>query len=106
MRQVVVKCEVMFLPVALLISEPVEAQLVQLFVLATPDASSPEPFSSVVGQRGLSNGRIVVTDWIEQSVAIVDLDTGSFIGVGRVGEGPESTKHPAGCFPYRLTPPC
>lgn len=56
--------------------------------LGKPDATFPEPVSSPVGFRALSDGRLLVADNIESTVSLLDFRTGQATAVGRQGEGP------------------
>lgn len=58
-------------------------------------------FSSVVGIRELSDGRIVVADQRERSVVLPDFRRMSAVDVGRLGEGPGEFGFPATVFPMR-----
>lgn len=66
--------------------------------LTEPDATFAEPFSSVAGLRELQDGRLLVTDRIEQRVALVDLASGSQTDLGRRGEGPGEYEMPGALF--------
>lgn len=67
--------------------------------LSSPDASFPEPFSNLIGLRELSDGRVVISDRLEQAVRILDFASGSFEEVGGVGQGPGEYKMPGMLFP-------
>jgi hypothetical protein len=56
--------------------------------LGKPDATFPEPVSSPVGFRVLSDGRLLVADNIESTVSLLDFRTGQATPIGRQGEGP------------------
>jgi len=56
--------------------------------LGKPGATFPEPVSSPVGFRVLSDGRLLVADNIESTVSLLDFRTGQATPVGRQGEGP------------------
>jgi hypothetical protein len=64
------------------------AQTARPTPLGKPDATFPEPVSSPVGFRVLSDGRLLVADNIESTVSLLDLGTGQTTPVGRQGEGP------------------
>ncbi len=64
--------------------------------LEKPDATFPEPFSLIRGLRELSNGRVLVTDWIEERLVALDFERGTFRDIGRVGGGPREFRLPAG----------
>jgi len=62
--------------------------------LGTPEAEFPESFSQIVGFRALSDGRFLVTDQVEQLIALGNFSTGSYDEVGRPGEGPGAFQMP------------
>ena len=64
--------------------------------LDNPDATFPEPFSLIRGLRELGDGRVLVTDWIEERLGAVDFDGGTARDIGRVGGGPREFRLPAG----------
>ena len=78
----------------------VAAQSASRTVLSKPDASFPEPFSSVIGLRELPDGRVVLSDRLEQTVAILDLAGGDVTPVGRQGQGPGEYGMPGPLFPF------
>ena len=75
------------------------AQDVKQIRLDQPTRSFPEPFSSVSGLRQLDDGRLVVSDRLEQAVRFLDLTDGSMEDIGRVGGGPGEYQMPTGLFP-------
>lgn len=56
--------------------------------LGEPDARAAEGFTSIFDVAELPDGRVLITDNRERSLAILDLDGGSVRRVGRIGEGP------------------
>ena len=66
-----------------------------------PDAVLREPFSLIKGVRELADGRVVVTDWIEQRIAVVDLAKGAITDRGRIGSGPVEFRLPDRLLAYR-----
>ena len=70
-------------------------------VLDAVDARISEPFSLVRGARELPDGRLLVTDWIEQRVAVVDCDRDRVDDRGGVGAGPGEYRLPATLLPFR-----
>jgi sugar lactone lactonase YvrE len=66
-----------------------------------PDAVLSEPFSLIKGVRELADGRVVVTDWIEQRIAVVDLAKGAITDRGRIGSGPVEFRLPDRLLAYR-----
>jgi len=69
-------------------------------VLSKPDATFPEPFSSVAGLRELADGRVVLSDRLEQTVAILSLAAGDLTPVGRRGQGPGEYTMPGALFAW------
>lgn len=66
--------------------------------LTRPEASYREPFSMIIGVRELPDGRVVVSDPIEQALLRIDLATGRAEPLGRVGEGPGEYRSPDRLF--------
>jgi len=62
--------------------------------LKVPEASLGEPFSSVGGLRELSDGRVLVSDRLEQALRIVDFVSGGFEEIGHTGQGPGEYRMP------------
>jgi hypothetical protein len=81
------------------VSERASAQ--EPIVLATPDARLSEPFSLLRGARELADDRLLVTDWTEQRLAIVDFARDVVQDRGRVGAGPAEFRLPATLLPFR-----
>ena len=67
--------------------------------LSSPDASFPEPFSNLIGLRELRDGRVVISDRIEQAVRILDFSAGTFEEIGNVGQGPGEYRMPGSLLP-------
>lgn len=67
--------------------------------LAGPDAAIVEAFSSVRGVRELGSGRVLVADWIEERVVLVDVDAGTVTDMMRRGGGPEEVRLPSALVP-------
>ncbi len=63
--------------------------------LAAPDAVFPGTFSSLRGLRELSDGRVLVADWIEEALLALDFRAGTRARVGRSGRGPTEYRLPA-----------
>lgn len=66
--------------------------------ISDPAATFPEPFSSITGLRELSDGRLVISDRLEQAVRIVDLKAGTMEEIGRIGQGPGEYQMPGDLF--------
>ena len=64
--------------------------------LTTPDAVLSDAFSFVRGVRELANGQLLVADWVEQRVVLVDLAAGSTRDV--ITEGIAIIQHPGNCW--------
>jgi hypothetical protein len=60
-----------------------------------PDAVSSEQFSLIKGVRELSDGRLIVSDYMEERVAVLDLERGGITAIGRVGGGPAEYRLPS-----------
>jgi hypothetical protein len=67
--------------------------------LSPPQAEFAEPFSSLSGLRELSDGRVLVADRLEKAVRLLDLRSGTFREIGRVGPGPGEYQMPGGLLP-------
>ncbi len=89
------------LPAALalaLLGARAEAQVARL---DQPAGTHPESFSFVRGVRELSSGKVLVGDWIEQRVALLDFATGDVSDVVTEGGGPANVRLPSGLVRYR-----
>ncbi len=71
----------------------------QVVRLETPEAVLRDAFSFVRGVRELASGRLLVADWIENRVSLVDLAAGTARPVLREGAGPGETRLPMGLIP-------
>jgi hypothetical protein len=74
------------------------AQAAPVLELAKSNAVFAEPFSLLRGARELPDGRLLVTDWIEQRVAVLDFARGQVSDRGRVGGGPGEFRLPGALF--------
>ena len=54
----------------------------------------PHEFSLIRGVRELPDGRVLVSDWIEEAVAVGDFSAGTVRQVGRKGSGPMEYRLP------------
>ena len=68
---------------------------VETITIETADAASTESFSLIKGFRELADGRIMVTDWTEERVTVLDLVSGKIRDLGRVGGGPREFRLPS-----------
>jgi hypothetical protein len=78
------------------IATPATAQLERR--LDRPDATFPQEFSLLTGLRELPDGRVMISDPIEDLLQIIDMRTGRATRVGRVGSGPGEYRSPDGLF--------
>ncbi|NIR45796.1 MAG: hypothetical protein GWN99_15290 [Gemmatimonadetes bacterium] len=67
--------------------------------LDDPEASFPEPFSSIEGLREFDDGRVMVSDRIEQAVRLIDFADGDMRQIGQVGQGPGEYRMPDELLP-------
>lgn len=70
------------------LAAPAFAQTVPTVRLAKPDATFAEPFSQIVGFREIANGRAIISDLLEENVALLDFAGGEITSIGRQGGGP------------------
>lgn len=73
--------------------------LAQERVLRTPDAVLEHDFSQIRGVRELADGRVLVSDRIEERVVVADFGSGRLTTIGRAGSGPGEYR-----LPTTLTP--
>jgi hypothetical protein len=73
-----------------------EAQVVRL---TTPSATLAEEFSAIRGVRELADGRLLVSDYIDQRVVLVDLARGSLVVRVTKGSGPQEARLPTRLIP-------
>jgi hypothetical protein len=62
--------------------------------LSKPEAEYAEPFTDLRGIRELPDGRVLVSDFRDKVVMLVDLKTGTATRIGREGQGPEEYAMP------------
>src|SRR5688572_2507538 len=72
------------------------AQTVPSFTLGAPAGKISEPFSRVMSALELTDGRVLVADFREGLLAVVDFRTGARTRIGSVGQGPNEYLSPAG----------
>jgi len=75
---------------------PAPAQLVRL---TTPNATLAEEFASIRGIRELPDGKLLVSDYIDQRVVLVDLVRGSILARVTKGSGPREARLPTRLIP-------
>jgi hypothetical protein len=68
-------------------------------VLGRPDAVLPRDFSQIRGVRELPDGRVLITDWVDEVVLVADLRRGTVRQIGRKGTGPKEYRLPASLLP-------
>ncbi|MEN8144072.1 MAG: hypothetical protein ABFS14_03895 [Gemmatimonadota bacterium] len=78
---------------------PVSAQMTPQ-ELGEPVAAYDQPFSTLSGVRELSDGRVVVSDGLEEAVQILDAGLSSATQVGRKGQGPGEHGQPDALYPW------
>ncbi len=71
----------------------------EITTLSQPQAEFAEPFSSLVGLRELSDGRVIVADRLEKAVRALDFRSGTVRDIGRVGSGPGEFQMPGALLP-------
>jgi hypothetical protein len=69
--------------------------------LSEPDAVLSERFSLIKAIRELRDGRVLVTDWIEERIAVADFARDVVRNQGRVGAGPEEFRLPSALYAFR-----
>jgi hypothetical protein len=84
--------------VSLVATVPVPAAA-QERALRAPNATLPIEFSQIRGVRELADGRVIVTDRIEERVVVADFSSGRQQLIGRTGTGPHEFH-----LPTTLTP--
>ncbi len=82
------------LPLLVLIQTPAP-----VVVLARPGQVLATPFSQIAGARELADGRLLLTDRLEDRVVVADLATGRLTAIGRAGAGPEEFRRPGKLVP-------
>jgi hypothetical protein len=78
--------------VLVLLAGPASAQVVRL---GPPAATLAEEFSAIRGVRELPDGRLLVSDYVDERVVLVDFDRGSVIPRVRQGSGPGEARLPS-----------
>jgi hypothetical protein len=67
--------------------------------LPAAEATLRHEFIQIRGLVELKDGRVLVTDRLDELVAVADFASGSFTPIGRVGGGPEEYRLPASLIP-------
>ncbi|MEX0690936.1 MAG: hypothetical protein WD934_09790 [Gemmatimonadales bacterium] len=84
--------------IALFVAVPLAAQAPVR--LDRPEAEFAEAFSSLIGLRELPDGRVIIADRLEQTVALLDFRTGNMTMIGRQGSGPGEFGTPGQLFQW------
>jgi hypothetical protein len=74
--------------IPLLLAATVLMQQVPTVALGQPDARSSEGFTSIFAVHELEDGRVLVTDNLDNAIRVVDLRAGTVRELGRRGQGP------------------
>ena len=77
---------------------PASAQQVPTIRLASPDLTVAHEFSAISGFRELSDGRLLVSDGIEEALLRIDPKSGKVEPISRTGGGPGEYKLPDQLF--------
>ncbi len=67
--------------------------------LGAPESVLAEPFSQLRGVRELASGALLVTDWLEQRLVLVDPGFRTATRLGRIGAGPQEYRLPSTLLP-------
>jgi hypothetical protein len=70
-----------------------------LVPLGRADGVLPREFSQIRGVRELRDGRVLVTDWVDEVLLVADLRSGTVRQIGRKGSGPKEYRLPASLLP-------
>ena len=87
-------------PILLLLMGPASLGAQQSVSLDSPAASYGEPFSLVGGIRELDDGRVLVSDALEEALYVLDADLGAKETVAGKGQGPDEYRQPDGLFAW------
>jgi hypothetical protein len=79
---------------------PVEAPAQEPVVLGKPTAVFEEPFSLISGVRELDDGRLLVSDALEESLYALDESLTGSQTISRQGQGPDEYRQPDVLFPW------
>jgi len=82
------------------VAAPISLQA-QVVRLDRAEATLPDAFSFVRGMRELRDGKLLVADYIEQRIVLVDLAAGTERNLLTEGAGPGDVRLPFGLIPHR-----
>jgi hypothetical protein len=68
--------------------------------LDEPSAAYGEPFSLVGGVRELDDGRVLVSDALEEKLYVLDANLATIETISRKGQGPDEYRQPDGLFAW------
>lgn len=68
-------------------------------ILRTPNASLPQLFSQIRGVRELRDGRVLITDRLEEHLSVANFIDGSLRVISRPGRGPQEYHLPTALVP-------
>jgi hypothetical protein len=81
---------------SLVVGLPAQDQVIRL---STPNATLAEEFSAIRGVRELADGRVLVSDYIDQRVVLADFAKGSIAVKVSKGGGPSEARLPTRLIP-------
>ena len=94
------RCQIAVLPALMAVGaasvSAVQDQAIAAIDLGSPQVTLSDQFSAVRGIRELPSGVLLVADWIEESVSLVDLDAGFSVERVTPGAGPGEVRLPTG----------
>jgi hypothetical protein len=96
---VIERCAISLLLLATF-SHPARSQT-KVIDLGSANAVAPQEFSLLRGARELGDGRLVITDWLEQRLSVIDFERRTVEDRGRLGAGPEEFRLPGAILPFR-----
>jgi hypothetical protein len=68
--------------------------------LDEPTTAHDEPFSLIGGIRELADGRLIVSDALEEKLYVLDPGLEAAEAISRNGQGPDEYRQPDGLFPW------
>jgi hypothetical protein len=85
---------------ALTLSGPGSARAQNTISLDEPAAAYAEPFSLIGGIRELNDGRVLVSDALEEALYVLDSGLQGAEQISRKGQGPDEYRQPDGLFSW------